>query len=249
MSKSREFLATILGVLLLGTLALFVATQTLGPARAPGEQGTPGPSTSLAPQDQGYPPPPTRALDANGYPLFIGPPANTSTPDPNYTDESRLPSPTNTAVPALPESFDPKTYGLPETLAGYAVLAVLTSENRACMPPGQNTVVLQSPYSSQGEMLTAHPWPTLEGSPEQTPHPTMAETATAWPTGVWHDSVPAALAALGLNPSEWFWTFAEPGEAREQAIERVREGNRYAQQHGCARTGGPIPTEVMVPTP
>ena len=53
-------------------------------------------------------------------------------------------SPTSPNDLNLPATYDPAHYGLPPTIAGYKVLAVLTSDNTACMPPGTKRLVLQS---------------------------------------------------------------------------------------------------------
>ena len=65
-----------------------------------------------------------------------------------YPTPSQAPTvaPTS-ALPPLadsPDQFDPKTYGLPDTIAGYKVLGVVTPKNKACMMDGSNTLVLQT---------------------------------------------------------------------------------------------------------
>lgn len=44
----------------------------------------------------------------------------------------------------LPSTYDPAHYGLPPTIVGYKTFAVLTSDNTACMMPGEKRLVLQT---------------------------------------------------------------------------------------------------------
>jgi len=216
MAKSRAFVPALLGLVLMGALALALASQALGRGAAPGAGETP--------QGQGYPPPATRApVEAQGYPPPVSPTVDTFTPGPVFIDESLLP-PTITAVPALPESFDPKTYGLPEVIAGYPVLAVLTSDNKACMPAGQKSILLQSPYPNVEDYFSNQ------------------ESGDAPDVG-------RALEELGLSLTEWSWSIAGPGTTREQVIQHNQEWNKVVQQAGCGQRLGPIPTEVVTATP
>ena len=54
---------------------------------------------------------------------------------------------------ASSNSYDPADYGLPATLNGYKTFAVLTSENTACMPPGEKRLVLQAPQDNVQSFL------------------------------------------------------------------------------------------------
>lgn len=47
-------------------------------------------------------------------------------------------------APTARTIYDPAPYGIPDVLAGYKVLAVLTSENTACIATGEKRLVLQS---------------------------------------------------------------------------------------------------------
>jgi hypothetical protein len=49
--------------------------------------------------------------------------------------------------------YDPAYYGLPPTLAGYKVFAVLTPDNTACMLPGEKRLVLQATQPNVEEFL------------------------------------------------------------------------------------------------
>jgi len=44
----------------------------------------------------------------------------------------------------ISSSYSPPDYGLPNTLAGYKVMAVKTSENTACMSTGTKRIILQA---------------------------------------------------------------------------------------------------------
>ena len=70
-----------------------------------------------------------------------------------YTEASILPTQTLVGFIATvnPASFEPAYYGLPEVIAGYKIIVVETSENIACMPPGNIQLVLQT---SQPDMET-----------------------------------------------------------------------------------------------
>jgi hypothetical protein len=48
------------------------------------------------------------------------------------------------AISQSVDSYDPIRFGIPETIGGYRVLAVLSEENSACMKPGEKRLVLQS---------------------------------------------------------------------------------------------------------
>ena len=197
MRKLSGMIPGLLGLVLLGILALVLASQAMGQGGTPGAQGYPGPLTPTP--------------DAVTAMPTVGP------------DDGIQPTPINTTVPALPESFDPQTYGLPEVIAGYEVLAVLTSDNQACLPPGQNRLVLQSA------------------------HPTLEDYLSEQDGGQAPD-VGTALEELGLNLAEWTWSIGGPYATRDKVIQDIQEWNLYAQQHGCSRSG-PMPTESLLPHP
>lgn len=50
-------------------------------------------------------------------------------------------------------SYKPATYGIPDTIAGYTVLAVKTSENTACMLSGTKRIIVQTSDSDVDEFL------------------------------------------------------------------------------------------------
>jgi hypothetical protein len=56
------------------------------------------------------------------------------------------------AHPTL-ESFEPKTYGIPDSIGGYNVLAVTTSENTACAPVGQLMLLLWLPPNQKPTLV------------------------------------------------------------------------------------------------
>jgi hypothetical protein len=142
-----------------------------------------------------------------------------------------VPSPTSildtlgfTPTPALPplndspDQFDPKTYGLPDTIAGYTVLGVITPQNQACIMDGRNTVVLQ------------------------TTDPTVQDyLKNSQPADVMK-----ALAGLGLSTTQWGYSIAGPGSTREQLIAGAQAWNKESEKYGCVTNGPAVP--VATPT-
>jgi hypothetical protein len=51
--------------------------------------------------------------------------------------------------------YAPSNYGIPDTLAGYKVLAVLTADTEACMQPGKKYLILQASQAGVEEFLKA----------------------------------------------------------------------------------------------
>ena len=155
---------------------------------------------------------PEAARTQSGYPA----PGPTQVGSPYPTPSNVLPTVAPTpALPPLadsPDQFDPKTYGLPDRIAGYNVLGVLTSENTACRPPGRKTLVLQTTD------------PTLEDY--------LKNSRPA--------DVMQALAGLGLNTIEWDFSVGGPSSTREQMIADVQAQNKEMEKYGCVSTGGPV---------
>ena len=139
-----------------------------------------------------------------------------------------LPSPTSildtigfTPTPALndaPDQFDPKTYGLPDTMAGYTVLGIVTSDNKACLPPGYKELVLKSTD------------PTLQDA--------IKNDRTA--------DVIKAMGDLGLNTTGWGISVGGPNSTREQLIAGVQAWNKENETSGCSYSGPAI--EASTPT-
>ncbi len=167
----------------------------------------------------GAAPPPT-AGSVTGYPApaqtqsgYQAPGATqVASPYPTPPDVPTVaPTPALPPLNDAPDQFDPKTYGLPDTIAGYNALGVLTSENTACRPAGRKTLVLQSIE------------PTLQDA--------LKNDRTA--------DVMKALSALGLNTDEWDTSVAGPNSTREQLIADVQAENKEMETYGCVSTGGP----------
>lgn len=60
----------------------------------------------------------------------------------------------NASAPSQASSpYDPAQYGLPESLGGYKVLAVLTPDNTACMPAESKRAILQATQGSISDYL------------------------------------------------------------------------------------------------
>lgn len=84
-------------------------------------------------------------------------------------------------TPEATRLYDPAQYGVPDTLGGYKVLAVLTSQDVACMPSGRKSIVLQASEPNVHEYLES-PKPTTEirAFLRQVP----GEEETNWQVGV-----------------------------------------------------------------
>lgn len=120
-------------------------------------------------------------------------------------------------------SYDPALYGLPDTLAGYTVIAVQTPENTICFHGDKKRLTLQATENTIDHFLTS------------------ADPA----------AITAELIQLGLaDQFERGYTFVGPGVTREQIILELRESNanlRAAWDGVClARPLGPLQLE---PTP
>jgi hypothetical protein len=184
--------------------------------------------------------PAATASSASGYPASGETPAASETPAPTQSGYpgpaatlSGVPSPTSildtigfTPTPALaplndaPDQFDPKTYGLPDTIAGYKVLGVITPKNEACVMGGRNTLVLQTTDPTvQDYLKNSRP-----------------------------SDIIKAMTDLGLNTTEWNYSIAGPGSTRQQLIAGAQAWNQDMEKNGCVYGGGPaIP--AVTPTP
>ncbi len=60
-----------------------------------------------------------------------------------------------TPTPTPPSPYDPARYGLPPTIAGYKTFAVLTTDNTACMMPGEKRLILQATQANVQDFLSA----------------------------------------------------------------------------------------------
>ena len=176
--------------------ALVIVFRGISRGAAAAPTSTVGPAT-------GYPAP---APTQSGYPA----PGATSvgSPDPAPSQMPTL------ALPPLhdsPDQFDPKTYGLPDTIAGYTILGVITAENNACLPPGYKSLLLQAPASTGGDNNTQ-----------------PADIAKAMDT-------------LGLTAAGWQFSIAGPTSTRAQLIAGVQAWNQQMEKSGCASIGPAVP--------
>lgn len=60
--------------------------------------------------------------------------------------------PASTSTPNGP--FDPASHGVPDTIAGYRVLAVITPENTACVGPNETRLILQTNEPTEMDFLS-----------------------------------------------------------------------------------------------
>ena len=155
----------------------------------------------------GYPAPAQTQL---GYPAPVATQVGSPYPTPSNVP-TVAPTPALPLLADSPDQFDSKTYGLPDTIAGYNVLGVLTSQNTACRPPGLKTLALQ------------------------TTEPTVQDYLKNFRQA----DVMKAMSEMGLNTTEWDISVTGPGSTREQLIAGVQAWNKENEEYGCAYTGGP----------
>jgi hypothetical protein len=189
-------------------LVMVVAFRSVSGGSGAAPAATAGPVT-------GYPAP---AQTQSGYPAPGATPVGVGSP---YPTPSQAPTVAPTSVlPPLadsPDQFDPKTYGLPDTIAGYRVLGVVTPKNKACIMDGSNTLVLQ------------------------TTDPTVQDYLKSFR----QTDVMKAMSEMGLNTTGWNISVAGPGSTREQLIAGVQAWNKENEKYGCAYSeppGIPAPT-------
>lgn len=183
-------------------LVLVLAFRSVSGGTGAAPAATAGPVT-------GYPAP---AQTQSGYPAPGATPVGVGSP---YPTPSNVPTVAPTpALPPLadsPDQFDPKTYGLPDTIAGYKVLGVMTSENEACVPPGRKILVLQST------------------------EPTVQDYLKNFRQA----DVMKAMSEMGLNTTEWNISVSGPGSTREQMIAGVQAWNKDREKYGCVQSVPP----------
>ena len=101
-----------------------------------------------------------------------------------------------TAAPPQRHGYDPTQFGIPRSLGGYPVLAVLDDRNSPCMRPGQRRLVIQS------SQLTA------ESGPRDFPKQRIQQE----------------LQALNLGEyTKAEFTVIGPGESRERLLMRLEK--------------------------
>jgi hypothetical protein len=126
-------------------------------------------------------------------------------------------------VSALPNPYAPSNYGLPDTIAGYKVLAVLTADTEACLQPGKKHLILQASQASVEDFLKASDSVALD----------------------------AALYQAGLTADEVEIGVAGPGATLDVISAEIQKWNQ-SRQNGCV-TSGPaqnvVPTVAPTATP
>lgn len=121
-------------------------------------------------------------------------------PIPTSTSEKTIPTPIN--------SYGPTDYGLPSTIAGYKVLAVLTAENNACMMPEQKRLVLQASQTDMDDYLK-------DSNP---------------------NAINTALEQNGLTASDWEIQVVGPTVTLDEILDQVQIWNKQ-MENGCVRSG------------
>lgn len=130
-----------------------------------------------------------------------GPRAASSTIDPQAT-----PTPT----PVNP--YAPSKYGLPDTLAGYKVLAVLTADTEACMQPGKKHLILQASQVGVEEFLK-----TVDSK-----------------------AIDTALRQAGLTADEVEIMIGGPGTTLDVIISEIQKWNQL-MKNGCVTSVPAVP--------
>jgi hypothetical protein len=112
------------------------------------------------------------------------------------------------------DRYDPIRLGMPETIGGYPVLAVLTEDNFVCMRPGEKRFVLQSPQ------------PTIEDGPRDFPKEYIEQELQE------------------LNLAEWEWEIVGPGVTRPQLVDELEKSVFTFKAQGCPTLELPIISPV-----
>ena len=131
-----------------------------------------------------------------------GPQAASSTIDPHAT---------STPTPVSP--YSPSNYGLPNTIAGYKVLAVLTDNTLACMMPGKKRLILQANQASIEDYLKAS-------------DPMALDTA---------------LHQVGLTTDEVEIEVVGPTTTLDGILLEIQKWNEDRKKHGCVTSAPAIP--------
>jgi hypothetical protein len=139
---------------------------------------------------------------------------------PAYSNQSGTAVDPLTTVPT--GSFEPAAYGVPDTIAGYKVLAVINSNNTACVSPDDKRLVMLTDAPSEAALLSNH----------QT------------------DLVMSEAVRLGLADYAKTIVWVGPGTTAEQVVAQARISNQNALENGCVHIG-PIPlgTEITPTAP
>lgn len=124
----------------------------------------------------------------------------------------------STPTPDPFHTYDPATYGIPATIAGYKVLAVQTSTNTACTMPGTMRLILQATEPDLDSFLA-----------NTNPQAVMQELEKL------DISKDVKWQPQYVGPSLW---------DREKFISQNNEWNESRKAYGCLRTGPIILTTI-----
>lgn len=144
----------------------------------------------------------------------------------SYTLDAGVSSPIvvpRISTPLTPEAtplYDPAQYGVPDTLGGHKVLAVLTPQDVACMPSGAKRVVLQTSEPNVHEYLES-PKPITE----------ILELLKQLP---------------GEEETKWIIEVVGPDATLERMEAGIKNWNSLFSGKPCRRLGGPIITATPV---
>lgn len=120
----------------------------------------------------------------------------------------------NVINPLLSGSFAPASHGVLDTVAGHKVLAVLTSENTACLGTNTKRLVLQATDPSVETFLShSHP-----------------------------EAISQALEQIGLTKSAvWDWEMVSSDVSSQEVLEHIQQWNQKFVNTDCLQ-GRPIQT-------
>ncbi|MBC8172205.1 MAG: hypothetical protein H7X77_11050 [Anaerolineae bacterium] len=130
-------------------------------------------------------------------------------PEPTATPLNYLEA-TNEVTDDLRERYSPAHFGIPDTIAGYPVLAVLSAENTECMPDWELRLQFQTTETSREDYLASE-------------------------TG---QKIQQAVDALGISGATI--SVSGPGSSLESLIRENERWNEGMRAGGCIKSGGPI---------
>ena len=113
-----------------------------------------------------------------------------------------------------PSTYDPSYYDLPPTIAGYKTFAVLTSDNTACMMPGEKRLVLQASQATVQGFLSEGDY-----------------------TAIQHDLQQRGFSDFAQSNME----IVGPGTTLDQFLSENEKWNKASKEYGCV-TSAPAPT-------
>lgn len=113
-----------------------------------------------------------------------------------------------------PGTYDPAHYGLPSTIAGYKTFAVLTSDNTACMMPGEKRLVLQTTQANVQSFLSTSDYAAIEKDLQQ-----------------------RGFADFAQNNIQ----IVGPGTTFDQFLSENEKWNEDSNKYGCVTSGPSLP--------